>query len=134
MLWAGWRDQGSRIVQLVLGNRDFQTFIQVLLGGAGRARTHDRRIMRTTAPCTVRDSCADNADHRTDGNQRAGIIRCAGPRTGPRLRLPSFFCRLLRVTSPRASLVHVRERAWPSWANGFTDRHGLKSVFTYDLR
>ena len=33
MLWAGWRDPGSRIVQLVLGNRDFQTFIQVLLGG-----------------------------------------------------------------------------------------------------
>jgi hypothetical protein len=40
----------------------FQTFIQVLLSGAGGARTHDRRIMRTTAPCIVRTTCTDTTE------------------------------------------------------------------------
>ena len=35
---------------------------QVRLGGAGGARTHDRRIMRTTAPCTMRASCTDDTE------------------------------------------------------------------------
>src|SRR6185312_16536421 len=84
MLWAGWRDQGSRTVQSALGNQDFQTSIQVLLGGADGARTHDRRIMRTTAPRTERASCTDETDHHTDGTRCSGIIRRAGPRTDPR--------------------------------------------------
>src|ERR1035438_4187375 len=33
--------------------------IRLFAGGAGGARTHDRRIMRSTAPCTVRASCTD---------------------------------------------------------------------------
>jgi len=53
--------------------------------GAGEARTHDRRIMRSTAPCTVCASCTDKTDHRAHGTRRAGIIWCAGPRTGPRV-------------------------------------------------
>jgi hypothetical protein len=36
-----------------------RTFLQVRVCGAGGARTHDRRIMRTTAPCTVCASCTD---------------------------------------------------------------------------
>ena len=52
--------------------------------GAGGARTHDRRIMRTTAPRIGRASCTDDTDHRTDGTRCAGIIQRAGPRTGPR--------------------------------------------------
>jgi hypothetical protein len=114
MLWAGWRDQGSRTVQSVLGNRDFQTFIPVLLGGTGGARTHDRRIMRSTAPRTERSTCTDDTDHCTDGIHHAGIIWRAGPRTGPRPRLLSSFCRLLCVTLPRASLVFVWTRACPA--------------------
>ena len=35
---------------------------QVRLGGAGGARTHDRRIMRTTAPCTVLTTCTDTTE------------------------------------------------------------------------
>lgn len=54
-------------------------------GGAGGARTHDRRIMRSTAPCTVRASCTDGTGYRTDGARRTGIIWRAGPRTGPRV-------------------------------------------------
>jgi len=57
---------------------------QVRLGGAGGARTHDRRIMRTTAPCTMRASCTDDTENGTDGTHRAGTIWRVGPRTGPR--------------------------------------------------
>ena len=35
---------------------------QVRLGGAGGARTHDRRIMRTTAQYTECPSCTDTAE------------------------------------------------------------------------
>jgi hypothetical protein len=31
-------------------------------GGAGGARTHDRRIMRSTASCTMRASCTDDTE------------------------------------------------------------------------
>ena len=51
----------------------FRTFIQVICGGAGGARTHDRRIMTSTAPCAMRPSCADGTSYRTDGTRRAGI-------------------------------------------------------------
>jgi hypothetical protein len=53
-------------------------------GGAGEARTHDRRIMRSTALCTTRASCTDDTGYCTDGTHHTGIIWCAGPRTGPR--------------------------------------------------
>jgi hypothetical protein len=52
----------------------FRIFIQVLLRGAGGARTHDRRIMRSMASCTERASCNDGTDHRTDGSRCSGII------------------------------------------------------------
>ena len=48
-------------------------------GGAGGARTHDRRIMRSTAPCTERSSCTVRMCYRADGARRAGIIWRAGP-------------------------------------------------------
>src|SRR5579859_2636386 len=47
--------------------------------GAGGARTHDRRIMRTTAPCTTRASCTDGTGYRTDVTRRAGINSSSGP-------------------------------------------------------
>jgi hypothetical protein len=53
-------------------------------GGAGGARTHDRRIMRSTASCTTHATCTDGAGNRTDGTHHAAIIWRAGPRTGPR--------------------------------------------------
>jgi len=60
------------IVGLLAGT--FRTFIHILLRGAGGARTHDRRIMRSMTPCTDRASCTDRTDHRTDGIRGAGII------------------------------------------------------------
>jgi len=42
-------------------------------GGAGGARTYDRRIMRSMASCTMRPSCTDGTSYRTDGTCRAGI-------------------------------------------------------------
>jgi hypothetical protein len=51
----------------------FRTFSQFRLGGAGGARTHDRRIMRSTASCTMRPSCTDGTRYRTDSTRRAGI-------------------------------------------------------------
>jgi AcrR family transcriptional regulator len=54
-------------------------------GGAGGARTHDRRIMRSSASCTIRASCTDGTGYRIHGSRCAGIIRRAGPRTGPRV-------------------------------------------------
>ena len=62
---------------------------QVRLGGAGGARTHDRRIMRTTAPCTMRASCTDDTENGTDGTHRAGITWRAILRTIPRLTTAS---------------------------------------------
>ena len=40
--------------------------------------------MRSTAPCTMRASCTDGTDHRTDGTCNAGIIWRAVPRAVPR--------------------------------------------------
>jgi hypothetical protein len=36
--------------------------------------------MRSTASSTVRASCTDDTDHRTDGTHRAGIVQRAIPR------------------------------------------------------
>jgi hypothetical protein len=52
MLWASWRGQENRRIPSVLPGVFFRTFIQVILCTAGWGRTHDRRIMRSTAPCT----------------------------------------------------------------------------------
>src|SRR2546430_14912890 len=68
----------------VQADRDIRTFIQIRLGGAGGARTHDRRVMRRTASCIRHASYVDDTDHFTDGTHHAGIIWRAGPRTGPR--------------------------------------------------
>jgi hypothetical protein len=81
----------------------FRTFKPVNPGWAGGTRTHDRRIMRSTAPCATCASCADDTNHCTDGTHRAGIIWRAGPRTDPRSRRLCLLILLLCVTSPRAS-------------------------------
>ena len=47
-------------MQSALASRMLRTFIQVTCGGAGGARTHDRRIMRSTAPCAMCASCTDD--------------------------------------------------------------------------
>ena len=47
--------------------------VKYLVGRVG-LETHDRRIMRSTAPCAISASCADDTIHCTDGTHRAGII------------------------------------------------------------
>jgi predicted nucleic acid-binding protein len=47
--------------------------VAAVASGAGGARTHDRRIMRSMASCTMRPSCTDGTSYRTDGTRRAGI-------------------------------------------------------------
>src|ERR1035438_7406109 len=49
-------------------------FSSKTVGGAGGARIHDRRIMRSTASCTTHASCTDDTRYRTDGARRSGII------------------------------------------------------------
>ena len=57
-------------------------------GGAGGARTHDRRIMRGML-CRLRGaSCTDITGHRTDSTRGTGIFGRPGPRTGPRPKTP----------------------------------------------
>jgi hypothetical protein len=63
--------------------RPNQRFPQVKVCGAGGARTHDRRIMRSPASRTTRANCTDDAGYRTDGTRHAGITWRAGPRRGP---------------------------------------------------
>jgi hypothetical protein len=53
-------------------------------GGAGGARTRDRRIMRSLPSCNAVSSCNDGTDNRTDGTHRTGVIQPAIPRTIPR--------------------------------------------------
>jgi hypothetical protein len=91
-----------------LAIRTFRIFIQMDPGGAGGARTHDRRIMRSKAPRTERSTCTDDTDHCTDGTHHAGIIWCAGPRTGPRPRRPCPLVLLLCVTSPKQRPAYIR--------------------------
>ncbi len=65
--------------------RRFRTFDQATTGGAGGARTHDRRIMRTTARRSRGSTCTDT----TEPCHRWPSLHCMhgwlGPRTGPRL-------------------------------------------------
>jgi hypothetical protein len=72
------------------------------LGGAGGARTHDRRIMRSVTLCIVCASCTDDTGYRADGPHRAGAIWSAGPRTGPRPGSSWPLILILCVTSPGA--------------------------------
>jgi hypothetical protein len=86
------------------------------MSGAGGARTHDRRIMRSTASCTMPASCTNDTGHRIDGTHCSGIIGRAGPRTGPRLRRLYLLILLLCVTSmrrlyPRSSLARLHHVA-----------------------
>ena len=78
------------------------------LGGAGGTRTHDRRIMSSTAPCTERASCTDDTGHLTRSTGYAGIIRRVVPRTVPRRHLSRPAIVLLCVTSPKAPRPHRR--------------------------
>ena len=48
---------GARSRELVMGKS-----CQFKPGGAGGARTHDRRIMRSTALCIVRTTCTDTTE------------------------------------------------------------------------
>jgi hypothetical protein len=72
------------------------------LGAGERDRTADLPFTRSPALCTDRASCTDDTDHRTDSTHHAGIIRSAGPRTGPRLTTTIARCQLLSVTLLRA--------------------------------
>jgi len=98
----------------------FRTFKQVTSSGAGGARTHDRRIMRTTAPCTSCASRTDDTGYRTDGTHGAGIVRRVGPRTGPRPKRRSLRVLLLCVTPSGAPSSQPRGRT-PAID---LDRHG----------
>jgi hypothetical protein len=71
VLWRFWEGQGS-----LSGSKT--------AGGAGGARTHDRRIMRTAARRSGRSTCTDT----TAPCHRWPSLHCMhgwlGPRTGPR--------------------------------------------------
>ena len=58
---------------MVIASDTFRTLFRVMLRAAGGARTHDRRIMRTTAQCNTCASCIYGTGYRTDGTRRAGI-------------------------------------------------------------
>jgi hypothetical protein len=62
----------------------FRKFMQIKCSGAGGARTHDRRIMRTTARRSRGSTCTDT----TEPCHRWPLLHCMhgwlGPRTGPR--------------------------------------------------
>src|SRR5260370_14827605 len=140
---AAWSSTGSAAVigasqranpARVQANRDIRTFVHIRLGGAGGARTHDRRIMRSTASCTTRASCTDDTDHRTGGSHHAGTIWRAGPRTGPRPRHPCLLILLLCVTPLRAPSLRPRERARCHRANRFAVLSCLHLHMLSDLR
>jgi hypothetical protein len=111
--------------------------VRIAAGGAGGTRTHARRIMRSTPPCTTRASCTDDTEYRTDGTHRAGIIRRAIPRTIPRpttasatqryharseLRHPE---RLTTAARPvvRAHRTGSPAALWPARASARTTAH-----------
>jgi hypothetical protein len=81
--WARLSRTSARCSQ-PLPARMFRIFIQVRCSGAGGARTHDRRIMRTTARRSPRSTCTDT----TEPCHRWPSLHCMhgwlGPRTGPR--------------------------------------------------
>lgn len=68
------------------------------LGAGERIRTADLPFTRSAAPSIEGASCTDDTDHHTDGTRCAGIIRRAGPRTGPRPRALRPAILLLCVT------------------------------------
>jgi hypothetical protein len=88
-------------------HRDAETPAE--LGAGDRIRTDALPFTRSTAPCTKRPNCIDDADYRPDGTHHTGIIRHVGPRTGPRPRRPSLLVRLLYVTSSGRP-AYVREQ------------------------
>ena len=63
---------------------DLENSDRKLEGGAGGARTHDRRIMRSMLDNHRAASCIVRTGYRTDGTRRAGVFRRPGPRPGPR--------------------------------------------------
>ena len=90
--------EGASAMQSSLASRTVSNVIQVTLRWAGGARTHDRRIMRSTASCNMRASCTDSTGNRTNDARDTGIIWWPGPRTGPRLGALLPYSPLLCVT------------------------------------
>jgi hypothetical protein len=88
----------------------------VWLGAGERIRTAGLPFTRSTAACTERASCTDDAGHGTDYTHRAGTIWRAVPRTVPRPKLPRPLILLLCVTPPSPAYVS------PSELDGHGDR------------
>jgi hypothetical protein len=83
-------------------------------GEAGGARTHGRRIMRSTLTSHSVASCTVHTEHRSDGTHGAGIIEHPGPQAGPRPRPLGNTSSLLCVTSLRVlSMLRQPGRAGP---------------------
>ena len=108
-------------------------------GGAGGARTHDRRIMRTPAPCNMRSTSTNDTRNRTDGTRRTGITWRPIPRTIPRAhysgryaalpcagREPRYPERLTTAARPTACAHRTGPSAalWPARASARTTAHG----------
>jgi hypothetical protein len=97
---AGLRLRDAKDLVVVMETRQspvHETKIQKgkTASGAGGARTHDRRIMRSTASCTVGASCTDTAEPCRWWPRLHWLHRWLGPRTGPRPRHPipySCYC------------------------------------------
>jgi hypothetical protein len=69
-----------------------------IAGGAGGARTHDRRIMRSMASCIARASRTNTTEPCRRSPCAHWLHRWLGPRTGPRLTPVVSRLRLHNVT------------------------------------
>ena len=71
-------------MQPIPASRDVLNLVQATRGGAGGARTHDRRIIRSAGRRSRRSTCTD----ATEPCHRWPSLHCMhgwlGPRTGPR--------------------------------------------------
>jgi hypothetical protein len=68
---------------------------------AGGARTHDRRIMRSTAQRSGRATCTDTKESCRRWRLLHRLHGWLGPRTGPRLTMVITGCQLQNVTAAR---------------------------------
>jgi len=81
------------------------------LGTGERVRTAGLPFTRSTVPCCTCAACTYSTGYRADGTCCAGIIRRAGPRTGPRrIRRPVTECNIA-AGSPGV-LPRARSAAW----------------------
>jgi hypothetical protein len=80
-------------------------------GGAGGARTHDRRIVSSLAWRSGCAACTDTTDPRRHNAHCTHFRQWLGPRTGPRLTAAIASCRSHSVTMLRAATPSIPKLA-----------------------